>query len=196
MEVAVLEPLTEAEQRDASEWAQHYPYRWRMLQTGDTDALVKQVETLGKAPELAILLEGTYVYGFLRGEGGVHRRNEQRPSGERTQQLVETSVAASGQEIAPYWLDYLLQQRSQDVLKKATVMGRKAAARTAAPEVVRVYQFDGQRHVRDLRTKVRNNNLDAVLAGDLDDFILAYLRETEAETAWDEPEDEAEHYKG
>jgi hypothetical protein len=34
---------------------------------------------------------------------------------------------------------------------------------------------------------VRNNDLMAVLEGDLDDFILAYLRETEAETAWDEP---------
>ena len=68
VEVAVLEPLTEAEQ-----WAvEYYPYRWRMLQATDTDALVKQVETLGKASEVAVLLGGTYVYGFLKGEAGVH----------------------------------------------------------------------------------------------------------------------------
>ncbi len=109
---------------------------------------------------------------------------------------METSVDASGEKIAPHWLDYLLERRSEAEFEKASVKGKKSAVKTVAPEVVRVYQFEGQRHVRDLRTKVRNNNLDAVLAGDLDDFILAYLRETEAETAWDEPEDEPENYKG
>mgnify|MGYP003379406564 CR=1 FL=1 len=148
VEVAVLEPLTEAEQ-----WAvEYYPYRWRMLQASDTDALVKQVETLVKVPELAVLLGGTYVYGFLKGEAGVHRRNEQRPSGERTQQLVETSVDASGEKIAPHWLDYLLERRSEAEFRKASVKGKKSAVKTVVPEVVRVYQFEGQRHVRDLRT--------------------------------------------
>ena len=101
------------------------------------------------------------------------------------------------EQIGPQWLEVLAgviapKTRAQ----KPSVKGKKSAVKTVAPEVVRVYQFDGQRHVRDLRTKVRNNNLDAVLEGDLDDFILAYLRETEAETAWDEPEDEPENYKG
>ena len=93
------------------------------------------------------------------------------------------------EQIGPQWLEYLLESRAKEESAKASVKGKKSAVKTVAPEVVRVYQFEGQRHVRDLRTKVRNNNLDAVLAGDLDDFILAYLRETEAETAWDEPED-------
>ncbi len=81
VEVAVLEPLTEAEQWGAPEWAEHYPYRWRMLQASDADALVKQVETLAKVAELAVLLEGTYVYGFLKGES--RRSPPQRAASQR-----------------------------------------------------------------------------------------------------------------
>jgi protein subunit release factor A len=55
----------------------------------------------------------------------------------------------------------------------------------STPEVARTYQFEGERGVRDLRTKLRRSNLDAVLEGDLDDFILAYLRDTEAQKAWE-----------
>ncbi len=55
-----------------------------------------------------------------------------------------------------------------------------------APEIVRSYQFAGQRHATDPRTKVRHNDLDAVLDGDLDDFILAHLRQIEPATAWGE----------
>lgn len=186
--VALLEPLPEAERRAAApEQAEAYPYRWRKLGIDDPDALIKHVEGLPKAAELAILLEGTNVYGFLKSEAGVHRRNEQRASGERTQHLAQVSVVAPAEETGEAWLDELLEQRAEAERELASHKGKKPAAKPAAPEVVRVYQLDGQRHVRDLRTKVRNNDLAAVLEGDLDDFILAYLRETEAETAWDEP---------
>jgi protein subunit release factor A len=185
-EAALLEPLSEAERRSVR-WDEDYPYRWRGLAAGDPDGLIKEVEGLPKFAELAILLEGTNIYGFLKGEAGVHRRNEQRPSGERTQQLVEVSIDASGEGGGAAWLEYVLERRAEAERELAKVKGKKPAAKTVAPEVVRVYQFEGQRHVRDLRTKVRNNDLMAVLEGDLDDFILAYLRETEAETAWDEP---------
>jgi protein subunit release factor A len=58
----------------------------------------------------------------------------------------------------------------------------------STPEVARVYQFEGERGVRDLRTRLRRSNVDAIIEGDVDDFILAYLRDTEAQTAWAEEE--------
>jgi hypothetical protein len=39
--------------------------------------------------------------------------------------------------------------------------------------------------IRDLRTQQRSNAIAEVLNGGLDDFILAYLRETEAQQAWE-----------
>jgi len=102
--------------------------------------------------------------------------------------LAGIHIIAPDEQIGPQWLEQMLEDRATYAEEaKATAKGKKSVVAAVGPEVVRVYQFDGQRHVRDLRTKVRNNNLAAVLEGDLDDFILAYLRETEAETAWDEP---------
>jgi hypothetical protein len=39
--------------------------------------------------------------------------------------------------------------------------------------------------VRDIRIGVRTNRVHELLAGDLDELILAYLKTAEAEEAWD-----------
>ncbi len=53
------------------------------------------------------------------------------------------------------------------------------------PPIIRIYAPDGDRHVRDLRTEVRTTKVREVLEGDLDAFVLAYLKSQEAATAWD-----------
>jgi hypothetical protein len=40
-----------------------------------------------------------------------------------------------------------------------------------------VYQAEGERLVRDLRTQLKTTDVAGVLAGGLDEFILAMLRE-------------------
>jgi len=182
--VATLEPLGEAERQ--GDW-RYYPYKWRWLDTSDLDALLKTLPERAASTELAISLEGTNVYGFLKGESGLHRRSDKRPSGERVQTLVEVVVEGPGEQDGRAWLEEQLLKRAQAEQKRAQMSKKELAALPAppTPEVARTYQFEGERGVRDLRTRLRRSNLDAVLAGDLDDFILAYLRETEARTAWE-----------
>lgn len=51
------------------------------------------------------------------------------------------------------------------------------------PELVRVYQVEGEHMVRDLRTEMRTTDVGAVLGGQLDEFILAYLRTEKTQQA-------------
>jgi len=166
----------------------YYPHKWRWQDTSDFDALLKSLAEQPAGEEVAISLEGTNVYGFLKGESGLHRRSDKRPSGERVQTLVEVVVEGPGEQDGRAWLEEQLLKQAEERQKRAQQTSKRdfvAQPTPPTPEVVRTYQFEGQRGVRDLRTKLRNSNLDAVLAGDLDDFILAYLRETEARTAWE-----------
>jgi ATP-dependent Clp protease ATP-binding subunit ClpC len=185
--VATLEPLGEAERQ--GDW-RYYPYKWRWLDVSDFDALLKSLAERAASNELAISLEGTNVYGFLKGESGIHRRSDKRPSGERIQTLVEVVVEGPEEQDGRAWLEEQLLQRAQEEQKRAQMSKKDLAALPApsTPEVARVYQFEGERGVRDLRTRLRRSNVDAIIEGDVDDFILAYLRDTEAQTAWAEEE--------
>lgn len=188
IDMFVLEAMPDEERNQNSLLGQHYPYRWRALDTSDIDALIKQVTALEDVSELAIGLQGTNVYGFLKGEKGAHRRNERRPSGERIQRWAQVDVHQTGQLDARAWLDKQLMQRAW-LAQEQTATPKKerdSKQKQSDPQAVRVYQFDGERQVRDLRTQVRLNDIGAVLEGNLDDFILAYLRENESQGAWQE----------
>lgn len=182
----LLEPLSEAERRGDALVQLHYPFRWRALETSDSDALLKQLAAAAEPLELAIGLSGTNVYGFLKGEAGVHRRNDKRPSGERVQRMVEVNIDAPGDLDAHAWLERMLMQRAWEEQERAGMSKKQLAAqpKPADPEIVRVYQFEGERVVRDLRTRLKTSDIGAVLSGGLDDFILAYLREEETKAAW------------
>jgi protein subunit release factor A/DNA polymerase III delta prime subunit len=186
IEVYSLEPLSDNERSGESLVQQHYPFKWRSYDTSDMDTLLKQLAGLDEPAELAIGLSGANVYGFLKGDSGVHRRNERRPSGERVQRLVEVEVAAPGELDAQAWLEKLLLQRAWFEEERAQMSKKQLAsqAKPVDPEIVRVYQFEGERLVRDLRTKLKQKDIGAVLAGGIDDFILAYLREEETKAAW------------
>lgn len=186
LELAVLEPLTEQERQGGSLVQTYYPYRWHRLDTSDIDAAIKQLSTLEDVGEIALGLGGTNVYGFLKGETGIHRRNDRRPSGERVQRLIEVQTSAPG-ELEPYaWLEKQLLQHAWEEQELAGMTRKQRAALPTPPdpEIIRVYQFDGERFVRDLRTQVKTSDIGGVLEGSLDDFILAYLREEEAQQAW------------
>lgn len=186
--VFAFEPLGEAARQGDSLVQQHYPYTWRELASDDIEDLIKRLGTLDDLSELALGLQGTNVYGFLRGEAGIHRRNDRRPSGERVQQLVAVTVEAPGDLEPRACLEKQLLQRAWEEQERARMTKKQVAAlpQPSDPEIVRVYQFEGERLVRDLRTKVRTSNIASVLEGWIDDFILAYLRDEETKVAWSE----------
>lgn len=182
----ILEPMGEEERRRASMLAQHYPHRWRPIDTGDLDEALRQLARLDEPAEIALGLEGTNVYGFLKGELGVHRRSDKRAGGERVQRLAEVVVSAPGDDPPDLWLERLLLARAMEEHERAGLTRKQLAALPAPPEpaVIRVYQIEGERVARDLRTQARTTDVAGLLAGALDDFILAYLREEEARQAW------------
>jgi ATP-dependent Clp protease ATP-binding subunit ClpA/predicted RNase H-like HicB family nuclease len=188
IELFALEPLPEEARRGEGLVTAHYPYRWRRLDTVDMDAAIKQLAKIDEPAELAIGLGGTNVYGFMKGEAGMHRRSDRRPSGERIQRLAEVLVHAPGQQPAELWLDRLVLGRAAEERERAQMTKRQLAAlpRPAEAEVVRVYQVEGEHMVRDLRTQTRTTSVSDVLGGQLDEFILAYLRDEEAGKAWSE----------
>jgi ATP-dependent Clp protease ATP-binding subunit ClpC len=177
----VLEALPEEERGGDGLIPTYYPYKWRPIDTSDLDAALKQLTKSAEASELAIGVEGTNVYGFLKGEVGVHRRNDRRASGERVQRLVDVQVDASGDDEPSFWVDKLLMQRAWEEQDRSRLSKREREAlpKPSEPPIVRVYQFDSDKQVRDLRTQLKTNDISTVLDGGIDDFILAALREEE-----------------
>lgn len=188
IECFALEPLADHERRHGGLLGQFYPFKWVQLESSDIDAFVRTIQNRGDLGELAIALEGTNVFGFLKGEIGVHRRSDKRASGERVQRLAEVLLLAPGDLTPRAGLEHDLLSRAMAEQARAAQTKKQRAAQPKPPEpdVIRVYQFEGERSVRDLRTRVRVHEPQAVLDGNLDDFILAYLREEEAAEAWND----------
>jgi ATP-dependent Clp protease ATP-binding subunit ClpC len=156
--------------------------KWQQLTVADFDLLMKEVGCLSDVREVLILLSGANVYGFLKGEAGLHRLTEQRPSGERSQQFTTVSVAP-WEEAENGGLEQLLAAGDAG----RTLRGG-ADPGASSEEIVRSYHLEAKRYVRDTRTDVRHNDPSAVFDGDLDDFILTYLRQVEPVTAWENRE--------
>lgn len=95
------------------------------------------------------------------------------PTGVGKTQLAKTEVIA---------------QRTRDEWERSNMNKKEQAAlpKLPEPEIVRVYQFEGERMVRDLRTHVKTTETGDILEGRLDDFILAYLRDKEPAQAYEE----------
>jgi ATP-dependent Clp protease ATP-binding subunit ClpC len=102
------------------------------------------VRERGDMPHLTVIGPGSYA--LLAHEAGLHRRE----LGDRRRVLVRVTVAAEGDTPVP----------SSDDDDQAT-------------SVVRVYSDGARSGVRDPRTGVREGNLQAVLRGKIDGFILA-----------------------
>jgi hypothetical protein len=107
-----------------------------------------------------------------------------RASGEpAAQAVIATLLAAS---VLPRDdMDTAFWQQAWEVVQKRKAEGRRRSPEPAV-EVICLYASEGERYVRDLRTDVRPTQVKEVLKGELDEFILAYLKTAEAARAWNE----------
>ena len=197
--VATLEPALPDRQRHVKANLAAPPaiYHPKVLNLEPIDALIKAVAAVEPVNILGIVLQGTNVFGFLKGERGVHRHNEVRPSGERAQSLVEVAVYSLTGEVATTLLKgpidlsatgeaLVSDNETGKGSKVKAVPGVRRSTQPPTNNIIRTYQFEGERSVRDLRTGIKSTNTTAVLEGELDEFILAYLREEEGKHAWAE----------
>jgi ATP-dependent Clp protease ATP-binding subunit ClpC len=177
----VLEPIAEEHREPGDLVDTYYPFHWRNLGE-DVAALLEAFRSpaMQNVSEIALSMVGTNVFGFLKGEVGVHRRNDKRPSGERVQRLAQVNLGAPGDTPAAVALDELLVTRATAERERANMGKKQAAQPTPEPEIIRVYQFESEKSVRDLRTRLKLTDPFHVLEGQIDDFILAYLRDEEA----------------
>ncbi len=175
--VASLGVIPEAQRASEAQWA--YPFRWQHLDVGDCDKLGKAVVGLTAVREIAIVLSGANVYGFLKGEAGLHRLAGRRATDGK--HGVQEERGSQGQQFGAVTVDTWDGdgRAALDALLQARAIGkseRNAAPAATPSDIVRNYHLDGPRFVRDPRTGIRHSDPNAVLAGHLDDFILAYLR--------------------
>ncbi|MEM8531103.1 MAG: AAA family ATPase [Chloroflexota bacterium] len=195
IECYVLEALSSEERQGDSLIERYYPYRWKSVTEERIEEALKTQQTtpLHQATELAIGLKGTNVYGFLKSEIGVHRRNDKRASGERTQQLTNVLLDPPKDLDPQAWLEQYLLKVAWHEREMAELSKKERAALPGPlePDIIRVYQFDGERMVRDLRTQIKTTDIGPIIDGALDEFILAYLRDEESKEAWAEEEENA-----
>jgi hypothetical protein len=159
---------------------------WMLVQVTDVQGLLRRLAELDPR-ELVIALRGTNVYGFLKGESGSHKLliRPEDSDGTAPFQTVAVRADSVADDESPYGALLAQWDEEQKAKVEALKAGRAAAKSPEVPEVVRVYTLEGDRSIRDLRTDVRTNQVRDVLEGDLDEFILAYLKTHEAATAWD-----------
>ncbi len=163
--------------RDAAQGL--YPYVWNPLAAGDGEGLVKELATLPAVREIAIVAEGANVFGFLKGEQGIHRFEDRRAGGGKAQALVEVRVKRPWHDDPLLCELYVRGLRSREAVEVVGAMPAPEPDAEGAgdPEqVARVYDLAGTRAARDPRTKVRHADVKAVLDGDIDDFVLGWLR--------------------
>ena len=73
-------------------------------------------------------------------------------------------------------------------IKHEIAAGKRQAPPAEKHSVIRTYALDrADRYIRDMRTDVRLSNVNDVLSkGLLDEFILAYLENEEANVTWED----------
>jgi ATP-dependent Clp protease ATP-binding subunit ClpC len=154
---------------------------WVEVKAPDFPALLKRLEEL-EVSEFAISVKGPNAYGFLKGEAGAHKlllRGEEPDPAAPFQTAAITVESLADDAFAR---EHLIKRWEEQ--QKAKAEGKKPS-NAPAPEIVRLYCPEGDRYVRDTRTDVRTTLVRDVLEGDLDPFILAYLKSEEAAVAWE-----------
>jgi len=141
------------------------------------------VERFDKAPmseEVALFLEGSNVFGFLKGERGLHRLEQEHHSDELVHILVFAIPDATN--MAEWLHDYR-------EIKTDIEQGKRPPPPAEKLTIVRVYSLDkgqGERFIRDMRTNLRSVQIKEVMEkGLLDDFILSYLEKEDSNT-WED----------
>lgn len=155
---------------------------WAEVKVDDFATLLKRLEALDLG-ELALGVTGINVYGFLKSEAGVHKLLHRDEDGEAAAPFQAAVVHVAALEAdAP--AREALAQADEEQQKRKTENDKPRT--DAAPEVIRLYAPNGNRFVRDLRTQVQTTQVRDVLDGQLDEFMLAYLKADESAAAWSE----------
>ena len=148
--------------------------QWTKIDTTDIVTLLKWMPEM-ESNEFQLSLAGVNIFGFLRGESGVHKRidRDEDRAGTAPYQAAVVSVLKSSDKD---------EMRAQ--APTADSSDSNAPLSDTSTSVVRVYSGQGERYVRDLRTGAETNRVKDFLDGQIDDFILAYLMSTEADSDW------------
>lgn len=151
------------------------------LSTGSFDDLMKRYARYEPVDEIAVGFEGSNVFGFLKGERGLHRLMGE--AGGVGEELARVQVFAlpDGTDVKKWLEDY---QR----IKCEIVEGQRPAPPQEKHLVIRNYSLDrSEKFVRDQRTGVRLTAIkDVMQRGRIDEFILAYLKSDEAQIGWED----------
>jgi protein subunit release factor A len=136
--------------------------------------LMRKFEEKTPSEEVALLFEGSNVFGFLKGERGIHKLT----TDDGRDQLVRNQVFAipDGTDVEEWLNDY---QR----IKTEITEGKRPAPPQEKHSVVRTYSLgrSGERFVRDMRTGVRTvRTKDVIERGQLDEFILSFIQKEES----------------
>lgn len=150
------------------------------LNAGNYQEMLKRFDATKNISEIALWMEGSNVFGFLKGERGIHQR---RGHELREDELAHVRVFAipDGTNIRQWLKDY---QRIKYEIKQ----GKRPLPPQEKHAIVRLYMLGkaGERFVRDIRTGLRTTRVKDVLEkGQLDEFILALLRQ-EGSVDWED----------
>lgn len=155
-------------------------YNFRAINAGNFADLLKRFDEFGYTDEIALFFEGSNVFGFMKGERGLHRLEKDGIGDD----MVRTQVFAipDGTNIEEWLNDY--REIRVDIDE-----GRRNAPPNEKHTIIRTYSLEkqGERFIRDMRTNVRTAQVKEVMEkGDLDDFILAYIEKEEANVGWED----------
>ncbi|MBN1966001.1 MAG: AAA family ATPase [Anaerolineae bacterium] len=142
--------------------------------------MLKRYARYDHASEIAIFAQGANVFGFLKGERGIHKLLGKDVTGE-DHARVQVFAIPDGTDVKEWLADY--QRIKTDIAE-----GRQSQPPQEKHYVIRVYSLDrGEKFVRDQRTGLRQTNIkDVMQRGKIDEFILAFLRSEEAQVGWED----------
>jgi hypothetical protein len=146
--------------------------------------LSREISSLSRPETIFIHAEGVNVYGFLRGEDGLHRLkgsiSEEAP-GFRTD-IVQVSVSSIQDASSFEWwmlkfISDLNRLQREEKCSCDEAARRLFDVRAQRPkEIVRRFELEGRPRVVDPRTGVEIREWKRVLGGYLDPFILEFVR--------------------
>ncbi|MBX3085580.1 MAG: AAA family ATPase [Anaerolineae bacterium] len=149
---------------------------------GNFKNLLERFAAQPPTPEIAIFMRGTNVFGFMKGERGLHRLHGRDSAADVLAQVRVYAIPDS--KSIPRWL------RDYQVVKAEIAEGKRPAPEPNKEHftVIRAYSIERtEKFVRDLRTGTRQPDVKSVLGkGMLDEFILAYLRKQDAQVMWED----------
>lgn len=151
------------------------------LAAGSFKDLMNRYRRYEHTDEIAIWYEGSNIFGFLKGERGLHKLLAVDAGGAEVVARVQVFALPDGTDVKKWLADY--QRIKTDIAE-----GRQPQPPQEKHLVIRAYSLDkSDRFVRDLRTNVRLTNIkDVMERGRIDELILAFLRSEEGAPRWED----------